>query len=125
MWYITDDEPKSHFIRPESYQVTWWPGDKPEEDINSDSTTGRWSTGFHWSILHHMSETTQNYKHLPHSHTGIYTQKMSNVTSTTVGNCLDCDLFTIQTSVIKQNVCRLGIVHNVIYLGPPRQNKMS
>ncbi|XP_052779768.1 uncharacterized protein LOC128217013 isoform X4 [Mya arenaria] len=33
-----DDEPKSHFIRPESYQVTWWPGDKPEDDINSDST---------------------------------------------------------------------------------------
>lgn len=35
-----DDHPKSHFVRAESYQVTWWPGDKPEDDINSDSTTG-------------------------------------------------------------------------------------
>ncbi|KAL5013163.1 hypothetical protein ScPMuIL_007433 [Solemya velum] len=34
-----DDYPKAHFVRPESYQVTWWPGDKPEDDINSDSTT--------------------------------------------------------------------------------------
>ena len=38
--YISDDEPKAHFIRPESYQVTWWPGDHPEDDIQSDSTTG-------------------------------------------------------------------------------------
>ncbi|XP_063446523.1 uncharacterized protein LOC134726026 isoform X8 [Mytilus trossulus] len=33
-----DDEPRSHFIRPENYQVTWWPGDRPEDEINSDST---------------------------------------------------------------------------------------
>lgn len=41
---VSDDEPKSHFIRPESYQVTWWPGDKPEEEINSDSTSGKQET---------------------------------------------------------------------------------
>ncbi|XP_067685414.1 uncharacterized protein [Haliotis asinina] len=35
----TDFEPKAHFVRPDSYQVTWWPGDRPEEEINSDSTT--------------------------------------------------------------------------------------
>ena len=39
--YLTDDEPKAHFIRPESYQVTWWPGDHPEDDIQSDSTSGK------------------------------------------------------------------------------------
>ena len=37
---LSDDEPKAHFIRPESYQVTWWPGDHPEDDIQSDSTSG-------------------------------------------------------------------------------------
>ncbi|XP_046358181.2 uncharacterized protein LOC124136325 [Haliotis rufescens] len=35
----TDFEAKAHFIRPDCYQVTWWPGDRPEEEINSDSTT--------------------------------------------------------------------------------------
>ena len=39
--YLADDEPKAHFIRPESYQVTWWPGDHPEDDIQSDSTSGK------------------------------------------------------------------------------------
>ncbi|KAK3579080.1 hypothetical protein CHS0354_029940 [Potamilus streckersoni] len=34
-----DDDPKAHFVRPEGYQVTWWPGDQPNEDINSDYTT--------------------------------------------------------------------------------------
>ena len=38
---VSDDEPRSHFIRPESYQVTWWPGDRAEEDINSDTTSGK------------------------------------------------------------------------------------
>lgn len=39
-FFFTDDEPRSHFIRPENYQVTWWPGDRPEDEINSDSTSG-------------------------------------------------------------------------------------
>jgi len=39
--YCADDEPRSHFVRPESYQVTWWPGDKPQDEINSDHTTGQ------------------------------------------------------------------------------------
>ncbi|GFS04640.1 fibronectin, partial [Elysia marginata] len=30
---------KAHFLRPDSYQVTWWPGDRAQEEIQSDSTT--------------------------------------------------------------------------------------
>ena len=41
---LSGDEPKAHFIRPESYQVTWWPGDHPESDIQSDSTSGNCSS---------------------------------------------------------------------------------
>ncbi|XP_012935394.1 uncharacterized protein LOC101845075 isoform X2 [Aplysia californica] len=33
------DESKAHYLRPDSYQVTWWPGDRPQEEIQSDSTT--------------------------------------------------------------------------------------
>ncbi|CAG5119535.1 unnamed protein product, partial [Candidula unifasciata] len=31
---------KAHFVLPDSYQVTWWPGDRPQDNIQSDSTTG-------------------------------------------------------------------------------------
>ncbi|CAL1538548.1 unnamed protein product [Lymnaea stagnalis] len=30
---------KVHFMKPDSYQVTWWPGDRPQNEIQSDSTT--------------------------------------------------------------------------------------
>ncbi|KAK6175730.1 hypothetical protein SNE40_014123 [Patella caerulea] len=30
---------KSHYVTADSYQVTWWPGNNPLNDINSDSTT--------------------------------------------------------------------------------------
>ncbi|ESO91438.1 hypothetical protein LOTGIDRAFT_153880 [Lottia gigantea] len=30
---------KPHFVGAENYQVTWWPGSKPQDDINSDSTS--------------------------------------------------------------------------------------
>ena len=33
------DEGKAHFLSPDSYQVTWWPGDRPQQEIQSDSTT--------------------------------------------------------------------------------------
>ncbi|CAH1782616.1 unnamed protein product [Owenia fusiformis] len=29
---------KPHYVLPDSYQVTWWPGDKPEENINSQAS---------------------------------------------------------------------------------------
>ncbi|KAK7102883.1 hypothetical protein V1264_021041 [Littorina saxatilis] len=33
------EERKAHFVSADSYQVTWWPGDRPQDEINSDSTT--------------------------------------------------------------------------------------
>ncbi|XP_059161356.1 uncharacterized protein LOC131944640 isoform X2 [Physella acuta] len=38
VWKKTSDS-KAHFLRPDSYQVTWWPGDRPQDEIQSDSTT--------------------------------------------------------------------------------------
>ncbi|XP_041347758.1 uncharacterized protein LOC121367568 [Gigantopelta aegis] len=34
----TEHSSKAHFVRPDCYQVTWWPGDTAQDDINSDST---------------------------------------------------------------------------------------
>ena len=31
----------AHYVSPESYQVTWWPGDAPHTDISSASTSGK------------------------------------------------------------------------------------
>lgn len=36
---IAGEERKAHFVSADSYQVTWWPGDRPQDEINSDSTT--------------------------------------------------------------------------------------
>ena len=33
------EESKAHYVSADSYQVTWWPGDRPQDEINSDSTT--------------------------------------------------------------------------------------
>ncbi|XP_076447663.1 uncharacterized protein LOC143284653 isoform X3 [Babylonia areolata] len=33
------EERKAHYVSADSYQVTWWPGDRPHDEINSDSTT--------------------------------------------------------------------------------------
>ncbi|XP_025107507.1 uncharacterized protein LOC112572161 isoform X5 [Pomacea canaliculata] len=38
VWKKVEDA-KAHFVPADSYQVTWWPGGHPEDDINSDSTT--------------------------------------------------------------------------------------
>jgi len=35
-----DDKLKKHYVSPDMYQVTWWPGAKAESNINSQSTTG-------------------------------------------------------------------------------------
>lgn len=35
-----EGDSKAHFLQPDSYQVTWWPGDRPQDDVQSDSTTG-------------------------------------------------------------------------------------
>ncbi|XP_077978814.1 uncharacterized protein LOC144434231 [Glandiceps talaboti] len=36
-WSI-DEKKKKHYVSPENYQVTWWPGDNPDKDIRSQST---------------------------------------------------------------------------------------
>jgi len=35
-----EDEPRKHFVRPDNFQVTWWPGEYAQDNINSDSTAG-------------------------------------------------------------------------------------
>jgi len=43
---------KKHYVTPDSYQVTWWTGEKSTSNINSESTTGqqyRISRRFMWS----------------------------------------------------------------------------
>ncbi|KAH9503746.1 hypothetical protein Btru_066540, partial [Bulinus truncatus] len=37
--WTKNNSDKAHFLRPDSYQVTWWPGDRPKDEIQSDSTT--------------------------------------------------------------------------------------
>ncbi|XP_077869443.1 uncharacterized protein LOC100370084, partial [Saccoglossus kowalevskii] len=37
--WTTDEKKKKHYVSPENYQVTWWPGDNPDTDIRSQSTT--------------------------------------------------------------------------------------
>ena len=36
---VSAEESKAHYVSADSYQVTWWPGDRPQDEINSDSTT--------------------------------------------------------------------------------------
>ena len=38
--FSTERKPKPHYVHADSFQVTWWPGDKPEHDINSQQTKG-------------------------------------------------------------------------------------
>jgi hypothetical protein len=33
------DRLRPHHVAPDSYQVTWWPGSKPEDEINSQYTS--------------------------------------------------------------------------------------
>lgn len=40
VWKHKRDRQRAHFLPPDSYQVTWWPGDIAEGHINSASTTG-------------------------------------------------------------------------------------
>lgn len=37
-YYLLDEQPKQHYVAASSFQVTWWPGDKAEQDIQSLST---------------------------------------------------------------------------------------
>ncbi|XP_055882729.1 uncharacterized protein LOC106055997 isoform X2 [Biomphalaria glabrata] len=37
--WTKNSDTKAHFVRPDSYQVTWWPGDRAKDEIQSDSTT--------------------------------------------------------------------------------------
>jgi len=34
------NKPKKHYTTPDSYQVTWWPGEKSTSNVVSESTTG-------------------------------------------------------------------------------------
>ena len=35
------NKPKKHYTSPDSYQVTWWPGEKSTSNVVSESTTGK------------------------------------------------------------------------------------
>lgn len=39
VWKHKADRQKAHFVSPDSYQVTWWPGEIPVGHINSCSTS--------------------------------------------------------------------------------------
>ena len=39
---VTEDKARPHYVTPESYQVTWWPGDNADEDVRSQAATGQY-----------------------------------------------------------------------------------
>ena len=42
--------PQPHYVEAERYQVTWWPGEKAEDDINSQSTKGSLQFSFLYKL---------------------------------------------------------------------------
>ena len=69
--------PQPHYVEAERYQVTWWPGEKAEDDINSQSTKG----SLHFSFLYRMNVSNWVFMDISVTRPAHYQSSSSNFLS--------------------------------------------
>ena len=70
----TSDDPSDHHTKPDSYQLTWWPGNRADSDINSGSTTGK-----RWHSDIEIVFNKYPFKHFSNKISNTYSNKFWNI----------------------------------------------
>ncbi|XP_064633270.1 uncharacterized protein LOC135491376 [Lineus longissimus] len=122
------DRLRPHHVAPDSYQVTWWPGSKPEDDINSQYTSDDHLliTGLKHATTYTViveARKLQKYSALQEEE-GAFPEGLANQTFILTGQS---EKMTLLTARPPDPACNLGITsttcHSIqVAWDPPREH---